>query len=422
MKFRGNRFGGRSPGGRENNNGRGFVNFRAPQQNQINNSNHINRRGHEIFILDYPHGSNPNIGVLVKWLICYGIKIGIECPKSGIASIVKNDGTIGKYPEYTPPELNEEENASAIQSVKARAEYGVLFKSYNEKIEQLRTDKRLSTNIALTYMTSTLYGKIRESDRGRKALKDNDPIFLIEVLYEIFNADKLLEKAEIVLTAESRLINIEQGQTETLLEYYERTLALEEALKSAYSANGENAKKRMGTDKTRAIRFIKGLNLKFSRLKEDFRGGTVETYPNTLDEAYARAQRAQNTENSNRNWRGAFSAGRDYNGRNGGRQGRGKYGNYNNNYYNQNNYNRDNNYNNNNNYYERNNNHNKYNHHSNYNRYNNYGRGKGRYNYHNSNNNNYDNNSYNNHTSDEEIIDSSVKFTENGKIDKLKKN
>ena len=66
MKFRGNRFGGRSPGGRENNNGRGFVNFRAPQQNQINNSNHINRRGHEIFILDYPHGSNPNIGVLVN--------------------------------------------------------------------------------------------------------------------------------------------------------------------------------------------------------------------------------------------------------------------------------------------------------------------------------------------------------------------
>jgi Zinc knuckle len=275
-------------------------------------------------ILNFPIGSSPNPGDVQRWMVMFSTTAALECPKSGVAKIINDDGTIGSYPRRDEPEFPDESDDD-YEALKVR--YSSSIKRYDDWTEDLIEEKRKLVALIKSKLGADSLSRVRATERGRRAINEDDPKGLLEEIYATHNTDLLLDKAQNVVVAEKRFNAVQQGEQEELITYFERFKALRQALKNALTNNGEDPKKRMPTEANQAVLFIIGLNAMYRTFKRSFVDGTnTDGYPDTLETAYERAQRASTdmiTYRRYNDYRGVFAADRGGRGHRGGR-GRGR--------------------------------------------------------------------------------------------------
>lgn len=271
--------------------------------------------------LNFPIGSSPNPGDVQKWMVYLSTEAALQCPKSGVAKIIRDDGTITEYPEDDEPEFPDPQDDD-YDRLKTR--YGTLFKIYCDWRKDMADEKRKLVALIKSLLGPDSLSRVRGTPQGRHAIDNDDPKGLLEQIYATHNTDLLLDKAQNVVIAEKRFNAIQQGEHEELSAYFDRFKALRQALRNALINNNENPAARMATESHQAVLFIVGLNAMYRTFKRSFVDGTnTEGYPTTLTVAYERAQRASTdivTYRRYTDYRGAFAAER------GGRFGRGGRG------------------------------------------------------------------------------------------------
>ena len=302
QSHRGGGRGGRGRGGRDNH-----------QSNK--NGYSSSTSGIKAGILNFPIGSSPSPGDVQKWMVGFATIAALECPKSGVAKIINDDGTIAAYPTKDEPD------APNPKDEVARVRYSSQIKRYDDWVEDLAEEKRKLVALIKSKLGPDSLNRIRSTTNGSKAIKDDDPKLFLEEIYATHNTDLLLDKAQNVVMAEKRFNAIQQGDQEDLIVYFDRFKAIRQALSNALTNNGEDPKKRMPTEANQAVLFIVGLSGIYRTFKRSFVDGTsTEGYPTTLAAAYERAQRASTDMITYRkyDYRGVFLAER------GGRGGRGR--------------------------------------------------------------------------------------------------
>jgi Zinc knuckle len=247
----------------------------------------------------------------------------LECPKSGVAKIINDDGTIGQYPDEVEPEFPDDEDDEDY--ARDRARYNTLIKIYYDWRKDLADEKRKLVAHIKSNMGPDSLSRVRATENGRNAINNDDPKVLLQEIYATHNTDLLLDRAQNVVIAEKRFNAVQQGEQEELIAYFERFKALRQALSNALTNNEEDADARMPTEANQAVLFIIGLNATYRTFKRSFVDGTnTEGYPVTLAVAFERAQRASTdiiTYRRYNDYRGVFMAERNGRGSRGGRGG-----------------------------------------------------------------------------------------------------
>jgi hypothetical protein len=377
-----------------NRNHRNFNNNnRSYQQQQTTNEANKESKWNNLLcdILNFSVGMRASPGTVQKWMIKFSVILGLECSKSGISSILKDDGTIGDYPKYEEPEFPvREEDDDNYDYDFQKVVFTTKYKTYNDKLEYLIIDKRLTVKLIIRYLGPDSLNRIRETENGVKAINEDDPKLLLETIYATHCTDILQEDTMNAVKAEQAFITIKQGENEPVLAYRQRFEALKQAVKSTLVKNNENPDHRMPSEASQVVIFIDGLHNGYREFKDSFNDGESGSceYPKTMEDAFKRVKQATSKALSNityRTYRGAFIAGRDNNNSRGGRSdnNRGRHNSRGNNGY----------FNNNNNSNNYKSNHNYSNGYQTKGYYNNY-QGRSYYNNNNYNNNNDNNNSY----------------------------
>jgi Zinc knuckle len=332
--------------------GRGYGDDRRAHRNNRSNNN-SSFSGVRDGILNFPMGSSISPSEVQRWASEWANVLAEQCPNSELTLIVNDDGTPADgYPEREEPEMPDPEDPDIIN---LRFNYQEQMKIRNKYYEHRRIENIKATRIALNRLGADSQARVRETELGRQAIANNDPLALLEQIFLCHSTDFLLETEQNAVVAMRRFHSITQGETETTGKYYIRFKATRQAMVTALEANGDNAANQLPSDAAQAVMFIVGMNNGYRRFKNSFIDGTSDTgYPNTLVLAYERALKAtfdpSNFRNHRNDYRGVFIAGRgDYvppavrsgggrgggrgnGGRGGGRgyQGRGGYNQYNN--------------------------------------------------------------------------------------------
>jgi Zinc knuckle len=264
-------------------------------------------------ILNAPLGGNISPEKVQRWMVKLSTVVGLQCAKSGVSKIIKDDGTIGNYPVPEQPQIPGEANDPDRDMLKV--DYSIKSKKYNDLIVAIEEDKRLMVNIIKDHLGEDSLARVRAKKDGRDAIDKDDPKKLLEVIYATHNNDDMKDNTHNVSTSERSFQMCRMEDSDSLLQYHDKYQARREAFRAALVANGENAQQRMPSEATQAISFINGLSGAYKGFKDSFIDGTnTEGYPATIEEAFRRAQRAQTVAPGYRrhysDYRGVFAAGR----------------------------------------------------------------------------------------------------------------
>ena len=272
----GNRVSGRSNDWRGGNrNHRNFHNHnRTPQQQQmINEISRESKWNSSLCVtLNFGVGMKPSPGAVQKWMMKLSLVLGLECSKSGISSILKDDGTIGDYPRYEEPEFPvQEEEDDLVDLAFQKIVFTTKYKTYHDKLEYLEIDKRLAVKIIIRYLGNDSLNRIRETENGTKAINENNPKLLLETIYATHCTDILQEDTMNAVKAEQAFITIRQGENEPVLAYRQRFEALKQAVKASLVKNGEDPELRMPSEPSQVVIFIDGLHNGYKDFKDSFK-------------------------------------------------------------------------------------------------------------------------------------------------------
>ena len=265
--------------------GRGFGG-RGMHRNEYSNSNSSKK-----VILNFPIGSSPSPGDVQRWMCDFALLAAIQCPKSGVAKIIKDDGTIAdNYIEREEPETPDPDDPD-IEFLRIR--YSNAAKIYDNLVEDMNQEKRTMVALIKSHLGADSIARVRETEAGRQAIEDDDPRNLLLQIYAAHNTDHLLENEQNVVIAERKLRSVQQGDKEETAVYFNRFKALVQAARNALLNNGDDPDARMPSEANLAVMFIIGLHSGYRRFKSSFTDGTNEEgYPETLADAYRRALKA----------------------------------------------------------------------------------------------------------------------------------
>jgi Zinc knuckle len=299
-----NAFGGRDRGGRWQNRNRG-QDF-GQRGVRID---HTNKRPY----LNFTIGSSPQPGVTQAFMQELGILAALECPKSGIAKIFKDDGTIAnEYILRGEPEVPEDEEDEF-----AKMRYSNELKSFMKWEEDLEEEKRKLVALVMSCLGPDSKARVREIENARGAIENDDPRELLIQIIASHNTDHLQDNSYMAVVALRKFHNLQQGENEATGVYFNRFNAVEKSTRTILTNNGDDPDDIMPSERQRAVMFTTGLNNRYREYKSSFTNGrSVEGYPITMAEAYKRALKAAVDEITYRtridqnSVRGLFIAGR----------------------------------------------------------------------------------------------------------------
>ena len=245
--------------------------------------------------LNFPIGSAPSPGDVQRFMAEFAVAAALHCPKSGVAKVIRDDGTIlDDYIIREEPAIPEAEGEDADpDAAYIRMRWGNQIKAYDKWVEDFNEEKRTMIALIKSHLGSDSLARVRETEAGRNAIENDDPRALLAQIYTSHNTDHLMEHEHNVVLAERRLHSVQLGEKEGTGMYFNRFKALVQATKDALTNNGDDPDARMPSEANLAVMFIMGLNAGYRRFKSSFTDGTNEEgYPDTLNEAYRRSLKA----------------------------------------------------------------------------------------------------------------------------------
>jgi len=241
-------------------------------------------------ILDFKLGEKSNAVKLTKWLFKIRDKIGTKYSKYGLNNIVTRDGIIGAY---SPPEEPEDpdEEASDIEKQKWKS----MFNMYLNQREEFKSMKLAC--VADIYESIGTQSRFRLTEQNNKLSEASrfdmdDPISVLKLSVSTHLTDSNIDDGVNLMSAEISFVNIRMYPDELLPNYLQRYNILMSTYSNLLIESGldiDGVANRIGNAKSRALRFIMGLDS--HRFQNHLNKYTVRDleYPATLELAYEQA-------------------------------------------------------------------------------------------------------------------------------------
>jgi len=241
-------------------------------------------------ILDFKVGEKSNAVKLTKWLLKVRDKISTKFSKYGLQNIITREGTIGRY---DPPEEPEEpdDDATNVAIAKWKTKFGI----YMNQTEDFKAQKLLCV--------ADIFEMIGEQSRARLLEQNNklaeadkfnldDPISVLKLSVATHLTDSNVNNEVNLMDAESAFVNIRMYPEENLMDYQKRYLILSSTysnLLTETELNPDVIASKIGDDKSRAMRFVRGLDRgRFKSHVEKYEMND-KPYPLTVESAYEQA-------------------------------------------------------------------------------------------------------------------------------------
>ena len=100
-----------------------------------------------------------------QWARALEICVALQCKKSGVAKIIKDDGTIGDYIERNEPFFPDDAAEDDFEPEKMR--YQIDLKSYLQWQEHYREERITFVALIKTYLGSGSLARVRATAAGR---------------------------------------------------------------------------------------------------------------------------------------------------------------------------------------------------------------------------------------------------------------
>ena len=203
--------------------------------------------------------------------------------ETNIDDIFGANGSSGEYPTREDPELPDDE------------EDKVAFKmwdvAYNIKIkfdEKLRTEKTQLFGIMVGQMSDPSKDLIKETEIGRDAFSNKDPLMLLKGAILTHMSDSRLGANQGLHKAQEQYHHLRMEAHETVSAYFQKTSNALTALEEAHVRCGNDPTLRGEDDEQKAIKFIYGLSHHYAEFKS-FYENKLLPYPATLETAFSEA-------------------------------------------------------------------------------------------------------------------------------------
>ena len=197
----------------------------------------------------------------------------------------------GDYPEINEPEKPDDEEGSTESDKRFALEtWKMEYKHFLDKTDKLESDKAKLTGIILGQMTAESKDRVRQTQDGRTAISEKDPLKLIIQIRATHITHGNRTSGENLYSAQMRYNGIrmfEHGETiQQYMQRFDHELdALKQAAKIAKDESGVPA------EKMQALHFIKRLNREYDDFKDAYERHVIKGRASTIREAIEAALR-----------------------------------------------------------------------------------------------------------------------------------
>ena len=209
--------------------------------------------------------------------------------ETSIDNIFKENGATGEYPSLPFPDQPEDEDD--------RCDFKIWEIAYNEKKkfdQRLSVEKLQLFGLMLGQMSGTSKDLTKETDTGREAFEQKDPLLLLKSIIITHMVDSRIGTSQSLHQCQEIFNNIKMESGDTVSTYFRKTESAIATLEEAHTRYGNDPAEKMDDENQLALKFICGLSGSFSEFKHFFEN-RLRPYPTSLDEAYAEATAYKNT-------------------------------------------------------------------------------------------------------------------------------
>ena len=200
-----------------------------------------------------------------------------------IDDIFRANGATGEYPSRPEPELPEDEDDRVGFKV-----WEVAYVSKNRFDEKLAVEKIQLFGIMIGQMSEPSKDLIKETEMGREAFDNKDPLMLLKGAIQTHMSDSRLGAEQGLHKTQQVYNSLKMESGETVSGFYQKMKSSLAALEESHSRCGNDPAHRVDDESQRTIKFNYGLSNAYTELKGFYENKLLE-FPNSLDAAFTEA-------------------------------------------------------------------------------------------------------------------------------------
>ena len=207
-----------------------------------------------------------------------------------IDDIFRANGSTGEYPSIPFPDRPDDEDD--------RCEFKIWEVAFNAKTKfdtRLTIEKIQLFGHMLGQMSATSRDLTKETEIGREAFEQKDPLMLLKSIIITHMVDSRIDSSQSLHKCQEIFNNLKMDSSDTVSSFYKKMKSAIATLEEAHTRYGNDPEARMDDDNQLALKFIYGLSGAFSEFKNFFEN-KLRPYPHSLDEAYAEATSYKNSQ------------------------------------------------------------------------------------------------------------------------------
>ena len=240
--------------------------------------------------LDYAPGREANISYIALWSKKIAEYVNTQCDTK-VASIFGINGTVGTYYRYTKPKTPQIEEGEVSVTAKMKMKiWELAYTEYTKITVKYEQEKRKVYAIMIGQMSESSKNRVSEISEGAVAMESEDPKGLLAAIIVTHMHDSRLGVMQNLCKAELAYTNTTMYPGETVIHYYQKSVAILASLEQAHKRADNIVDKVMPKEEQRAVRFILGLSSEYASYQQCFRDSLRE-WPDSLENAFVDASK-----------------------------------------------------------------------------------------------------------------------------------